>query len=646
VLVALAAVLAGGALVFARTHHERYELPRAGAPDPAFPLAISANGRYLLNAQGVPFRLQSEFAWMLATKASPSDIDTYLADRKAKGFNAFTLLNIDRANENDSTRANVNGDLPFSTENDLSTPNDTYFGYVDMLVDKAGAQGFAVLMFYTYAGYAGGSGGWYHIVAQSQNTKAVCYNFGRYLANRWKNKPNLVLMAGGDYTMPAGETRDRMHEIHRGLREGGCTQLAGSEWGDPDTLVTAQGGYTFGTTASSDLNLNSWYGEGPSFSGRVYQTADKAWANSPILPSYVEESMQGYGKYAPVDSSRPSIRKYQHWAVLGGGTAGSNWGMFELANQFVSGQWQAQLNDVMAQDQARNFALYKTVPWWLMRPSGTASTYAGRLLVVSANAQDDTHISASIASDGTSLLAYVPPTGTTATTLQLDLRSMVGPSRARWWNPTTGSFTDITQGQYTLAATLAAQSFTTPGDNGTGTNDWMIVLDAKVDPNVGGGGSSGVGGATGKGGTGNGSGGKGATANGGATTTGDGGSPSATAGGAFGVPGTAGSGTAPGEPEAGGAPGNVDGHAGTGMVMQLGAAGRTLTGPGSSGTAGQVSTLGLESAATSDKSSCAISTPSPASKTALLGGLFAASLLSVRRARRSKSAWGGRRKDP
>jgi hypothetical protein len=471
----------------------RFEIPRSAAPDPAFPLAISGNGRYLVSAQGKPWRLQSEFAWLLSSKATPADIDTYLADRKAKGFNAFTVLNLVRPGGTYGwPDGNVNKDTPFLVENDFSQPNDKYFDYVDMLIDKAAAQGFAVLMFYTYAGYNGGNEGWFEVVAQSQNTKAVCYNFGRYLANRWKDKPNLILMAGGDFTMPAGETRDRMHEIHRGLREGGCKQPGGSEWNGPDSLVTDQAGYTYGVQSTSDLNLNSWYGQGPDINGRVYETADRAWSNSPILPSYMEESMQGYGKYVPLDSSRPSIRKYQNWAVLAGGTAGSNWGMFELANQFVDGQWQAQLNDIMVQDQAKAFGFYATIPWWLMRPSGTKSDYAGRNLIVSTNIRDDSFIAASLASDGSTLIAYVPPTGIRPTTFQVDLRSMAGSSRARWWNPTNGNLADITQGKYTLSAAQSAQPFTTPGDNGTGTNDWMLALDARADPSTGSGGAGGT----------------------------------------------------------------------------------------------------------------------------------------------------------
>ena len=51
-----------------------------------------------------------------------------------------------------------------------------------------------------------------------------------------------------------------------------------------------------------------------------------------------------------------------------------------------------------------------------------------------------------------------------------------GPSRGRWYNPTSGIYIDITGGAYTLA-NRGTHAFTTPGNNGTGTNDWVLVLD-------------------------------------------------------------------------------------------------------------------------------------------------------------------------
>src|SRR6185436_1389657 len=159
-------------------------------------------------------------------------------------------------------------------------------------------------------------------------------------------------------------------------------QLAGSEWGYPDSLVTDQQGFTYGTDPhTSDLQLNSFYGQGPGQNGQNYDTADRAWANTPVLPAYNEEPVQAYSSYTPLDSGRAAMRKYQHWSIVAGGTAGSVWGIWAISDWHTD--WKDWLDDPACVDQQRAFALYQDLPWYLMRPSGTRAGFAGRDLVVS-----------------------------------------------------------------------------------------------------------------------------------------------------------------------------------------------------------------------------------------------------------------------
>jgi len=50
-----------------------------------FPLRVSANGRYLVDRHGTPFRLNAEAAWFFSTHATPADVLTYLDDRPTSG---------------------------------------------------------------------------------------------------------------------------------------------------------------------------------------------------------------------------------------------------------------------------------------------------------------------------------------------------------------------------------------------------------------------------------------------------------------------------------------------------------------------------------------------------------------------------------
>jgi hypothetical protein len=452
----------------------------ASNPTPAFPLQVSADGHYLVDKNGAPFRLQTE-AWVMSTRVTPPQFDAYLADRKARGFNGFlTMAIMVEGGTYGWSRTNARGEEPFTTIDHFDTPNDSYFDFIELIIDKAAAQGFVVQLFYTYVGYNGGNEGWWSVINEPQNTQAVCFEWGRYLGKRFKDKANLIWMVGGDYTMPKGEGLTRVHKILEGIRAAGAYQLAGSEWGAPDSLVTDQPGFSYGTDPhTSDIQLDSYYGLGPALKGLTYDTAGRSWLRKgPTLPGFLEEPMQAYAKYAPTNSSRASIRRYQHWSITSGGIAGSVWGIWAISDWHRD--WQAWLGDPSCADQENAFDLYQSLPWWLMRPSGSAPGRAGGRLIVDGEGEGDAKITASITSTGSHLIAYVPPTGTKPTTFAVDLRSLSGDARARWWNPTNGSYVNISSGDHAFSNTSAAQSFTTPGDNGTATNDWMLVLDARA----------------------------------------------------------------------------------------------------------------------------------------------------------------------
>lgn len=466
---------------------------KVAAPPPVFPLAVSSNGRYLQTAAGTPYRLQSEFLWQAWTTLTLTEFITYLDNRKARGFNAFEAWLVDHTSG--SPANNTNGDAPFTTPGDLSTPNTAYFNYIDTFLDAAEARGFSPELYYLYAGYGGAD--WYPAVAS--NSLANCQAYGTFLGNRYKNRKNLIWMSGGDYSLPNDSTRTKYVAILTAMRAAGAYQLAGSEWGDPDTIVIDQGGYTYGTNPlTSDMQIGSMYCEGPkeggsNGNGRTYDTADRA-VRTMSLPAYPCETPQCDGNYypLPLGFSRAATRAYQQWAITAGGIAGVNGGQTNVANPANSAALFAHYNDGYADDLQYSHALYQSLRWWDMLPSGTSSSsphtrsgatgstnYCGRVLIVSGGGSGDSLITSCMSSDGSQLLAYVPPdlptTGTSTKTFSVDCRSLsAGTKNARWWNPTTGTFTAASPS--TVNNSLSAQSFTTPGDNGTSTNDWMLVI--------------------------------------------------------------------------------------------------------------------------------------------------------------------------
>ena len=470
----------------------------------SFPLSVHSSGRYLVDSVGTPFRVQSDAAWLMTTRATSSEVDTYLADRKSRGFNTIVLMGAVNSgyspgtNNNGNEPYNRNGDLPWTTKTgggtynnpsaqvpDLSTPNATYWAWVDTVISKANAQGMAVLFFPLYLGWGGQNYGWWSTLVDSGNSQAKVYSFGQWLGTRYSAYSNIIWMAGGDFGpthgspwTTEGETRD--HKIFEGIKASGATQILGAQWDNPDTLATDT------VSFAAIIDLNTFYGYGPSYNGVVGQTSDRAWQVSPSKPvlafemGYEDDSLSGN---TSVPNTRKDTRYYQWSSILAGSTAGNCFGTYGVWNWLTGTYiWSSRINSSGSNDASYLNTLFATVMWYNHKPSGTGTGYLGRSLIVSGQGTDLTYIYASSDSNGsgTSILAYVPPTGTSAKTFSVDLRGMGSTTRARWFNPTSGAYTTIGN----FANTLSAQSFTTPGNNGSGTNDWVLVVDAVGNVNV------------------------------------------------------------------------------------------------------------------------------------------------------------------
>ena len=70
-------------------------------------------------------------------------------------------------------------------------------------------------------------------------------------------------------------------------------------------------------------------------------------------------------------------------------------------------------------------------------------------------------------------VTYIPSTPTETRKLTVDLAQFSGPITARWYNPADGRWKGIHEGSI---PNRGSQSFLTPGDNGTQTNDWLLVV--------------------------------------------------------------------------------------------------------------------------------------------------------------------------
>jgi hypothetical protein len=454
----------------------------AGSRDtgpPVYPLKVSTSGRYLVDQRDRPWRIQADAAWTMSVNATPDEVDTYLTTRERQGFNSFYLMAIVHQNGFDAAKKaprNRQGDQPFAKAGDFSTAATTpetqrYWAGIDSIIDKAAAHHMVVMLSYTYLGWSGGNQGWYAEV-MAQPSRQSLFDWGNWLGTRYKDKPNIIWFGLGDFTPPAGsEGALRSVAMADGIKAAGARQLFMAESSPPDTLATEAADF------ARVLDMNSFYGYGPDGVGTVYETAQRSRTVSPPKPAWMQEGTYEYENNWGHFSGKPwDTRRARFWSVLAGATAGDGFGSRDVW------QWKdipESLSSPGAAYATYAFDLFASLPWWDLEPSGKANGFAGVDLLTAGEGTWGKldYITAARTAGRDWLLAYVPVMKQGPRNFKVDMSSLEGPVRARWFDPATGAFLDISTGyEYDHSG---VREFTTPGKRSDGTDDWLLVLDTE-----------------------------------------------------------------------------------------------------------------------------------------------------------------------
>ncbi len=166
-------------------------------------LAVSADGRGLVHADGSGFLWLADTAWELLHRCTRAEIAAYLDLRAAQGF---TVIQTVALAELDGLRApNAEGHLPFRGE-DPGAPEPAYWDLVDWTLTEAERRGMAVALLPTWGDKVSHWGVGPRIF---DATNAAAY--GRWLGARYRDRRNLVWVIGGDRSptvdFPGGDCR-------------------------------------------------------------------------------------------------------------------------------------------------------------------------------------------------------------------------------------------------------------------------------------------------------------------------------------------------------------------------------------------------------------------------------------------------------
>ena len=114
---------------------------------PAYPLKVSANNRYLVDQNDVPFLMVGDSPQALVGNLSPTEAAFFMNNRRRYGVNTLWVNLLC----NDGTACNADGTTsdgiaPFTTVDDLSTPNPAYFERADGIINFAAVEGMVVIL--------------------------------------------------------------------------------------------------------------------------------------------------------------------------------------------------------------------------------------------------------------------------------------------------------------------------------------------------------------------------------------------------------------------------------------------------------------------------------------------------------------------
>jgi hypothetical protein len=153
--------------------------------------SVSANHHYILK-DGKPFFWLGDTAWELFQRLNREDAGLYLKTRSEQGFTviqAVVLAELDGLHD-----PNAYGQTPLVND-DPAQPNEKYFEHVDYIIDKAAQYNLNIALLPTWADKVFKSTWGKGPEIFNENNAAI---YGRWLANRYKNRTNIIWILGGD----------------------------------------------------------------------------------------------------------------------------------------------------------------------------------------------------------------------------------------------------------------------------------------------------------------------------------------------------------------------------------------------------------------------------------------------------------------
>lgn len=418
-------------------------------------LKISPNGRYLMYVDGRPFFYLGDTAWELFHRTNREEADLYLNNRAEKGFTVIQAVVL--AELEGLTVPNSLGDLPL-LDQDPSQPNEAYFQHVDYIVDKAAELGMFIGMLPTWGDKFNLKWGQGPEVFTPENA----LSFGKYLGNRYKDKP-IIWILGGDRNPEEADDLEIIRAMARGLKAG--------DGGKHLMTYHPQGDFNSAAWFHLDewLDFNMFQSGHGSFNKPNFEMNLENRKLRPVKPT-----LDGEPRYEdhPVNWKPENgwfmefdVRQAAYWNVFSGScghTYGNHniWQMWQEGREPISSArtpWKVALDHPGSFQMGHLRSLMESLDWHQLQPDTTvlSSTYSdGASRIFSLRSED-----------GKQALIYTPYG------LSMSLNPELFPVnqiQTQWFDPKTGNL---------QAAEASDEGKFTPPGQAKGGNDWVLRID-------------------------------------------------------------------------------------------------------------------------------------------------------------------------
>ncbi len=430
-------------------------------------LKVSDNGRYLQHENGTPFFWLGDTGWLLPERLDRHEASYYLNHCHQAGFNVVQIQVI-----NGVPAINEYGQFSHPDGFNFKDINKKgvygYWDHMDYIIQKAEQNGIYIGMVCIWGG----------LVKQGLMSVKDAEAYGKFLAERYKNSPNIIWIMGGD--VRGDINPDQWNTLARTIKSI-----------DKNHLMTY---HPFGRTSSIywfhdadwlDFNMfqsghrryDQVKGDGDDKAEAAvaednWRYVEAGWAKTPAKPildaepSY-EDIPQGLHDPKQPRWQAPDVRRYAYWSVFAG-SFGHTYGhnsimqMLKVANDGGYGAnktWYEGMKDPGYSQMQYLKNLILTFPFFERVPDQS--------IIAEENGTRYERVIATRGADY--LLVY----NYTNRPMKLDLSKISGARKNVWWyNVTDGSL------QYVGEFDSKVQPFHYDGASGAGNDRVLIAVDA------------------------------------------------------------------------------------------------------------------------------------------------------------------------